>query len=360
MGHTIILNSSKNMDKSNGNIGKANYDGYKSIFEAIEKFSIPYDEIYFNKPYANYYIDNNSTTTFNDLEKQIGFYKTSVEERDFNQIIHDKMDIITKKSNNNKLHGEIHYYLNIPQSLKKYFPIFINYGTNWYSLEKIKGITLSYLYVNESLSKELFITFLKMFNDIHNTKIINEVISVFNNELNNNINIYENYTNKIIERYKNYDYSKFIGSNEIYNSLIESLNLYEKNNKGIKGIIHGDAVFSNCLVDENNLFKLIDMRGKNNNTLTIFGDILYDYAKIYQSLIGYDEILLKKNVSNYYRKNLINIFFSFIKEYIGEEYIDLIKIITKSLLFTLIPLHNNDNCKDFYKLIDDKYIQHAL
>ena len=353
MGHIIILHTSKNMDKFNANIGKVNKYGYKIIFETIEKYSIPYDEIYFNKPYADFYIDNKSISTFNDLEKQIGFYKTSIEERDFNQIINDKMDIIIKKSNNNKLHGEIHYYLNIPQSLKKYFPIFINYGKNWYSLEKIKGITMSYLYVNESLSNETFIEFLKMFKDIHETKINSETIEIFDNKLNNNIDIYENYTNKIIERYKNYDYSIFEGSSEIYNNLIDFFIIYEKNNNGIKGIIHGDAVFSNCLIDENNIFKLIDMRGKNNDTLTIFGDILYDYAKIYQSLIGYDEILLKKNVSNCYRKNLINIFFSFIKENIGDKYIDFIKIITKSLLFTLIPLHNNDNCKDFYKLINN-------
>jgi capsule biosynthesis phosphatase len=351
MGHVIILNTSKDMNKFNGNIGKVNKSGYKIILDAIEKFNIPYDEIYFNKPYADFYIDNNSISTFNDLEKQIGFYKTFVEERDFNQIIHDKMDIITKRSNNNKLHGEIHYYLNIPQSLKKYFPLFINYGTNWYSLEKIKGITMSYLYVNESLSNETFINFLEMFKNIHETKIDNETVTIFDNIITQNINIYENYSNKIKDRYKNYDYSKFSGSHEIYNNIIESLTLYEKNNKGIKGIIHGDSVFSNCLIDENNSFKLIDMRGKNNDTLTIFGDILYDYAKIYQSIIGYDEILLKKNVSNYYRKNLINIFFSFIKDFIGEEYIEIIKIITKSLLFTLIPLHNNDNCNDFYKLI---------
>jgi len=353
MGHFIILDTSKNMDKFNGNIGKVNKVGYKIIYDALEKFNIPYDEIYFNKPYADFYIDNNSLSTFNDLEKQIGFYKTSVEERDFNEIINDKMDIIIKKSNNDKLHGEIHYYLNIPQTLKKYFPIFISYGTNWYSLEKIKGITMSYLYVNESLTTETFTDFLKMFKDIHETKIEYETTSIFNNTLNNNINIYENYSNKIIERYKNYDYSKFNKSNELYNSLIEFFKLYESNNSGIKGIIHGDAVFSNCLIDENNLFKLIDMRGKNKDVLTIFGDILYDYAKIYQSLIGYDEILLKKNVSNYYRKNLINIFFSFIKDNIGEKYIEYIKMITKSLLFTLIPLHNNDNCIDFYKLINN-------
>ena len=36
------------------------------------------------------------------------------------------------------------------------------------------------------------------------------------------------------------------------------------------------------------------MRGKVGDKLTIYGDWLYDWAKIYQSIIGYDEILLSK------------------------------------------------------------------
>ena len=93
------------------------------------------------------------------------------------------------------------------------------------------------------------------------------------------------------------------------------------------------------------------MRGKLDNVLTIYGDIVYDYAKVYQSLLGYDEILLDKIVSNEYRKKLINIFIDFIKENLGEKYINIIKMITKSLLLTLLPLHNNNKCIKFYNLI---------
>ena len=148
--------------------------------------------------------------------------------------------------------------------------------------------------------------------------------------------------------------------NSIYNSLIEYLTEYEANKNGIFGIIHGDAVFSNCIVDENNSFKLIDMRGKLDDVLTIYGDILYDYAKVYQSLLGYDEILLDKIVSNEYRKKLINVFIDFIKENLGEKYINMIKMITKSLLLTLLPLHNNNKCIKFYNLISDIYTDEHL
>ena len=94
------------------------------------------------------------------------------------------------------------------------------------------------------------------------------------------------------------------------------------------------------------------MRGKIGNTLTLYGDIFYDYAKIYQSLLGYDEILLDKQVSNDYKHKLTKIFFNYIKKNYGEEYIIIIKNITNSLLFTLIPLHNDPKCIDYYNLIN--------
>lgn len=342
-GHYIIIYTSRGMKNNNGNLGSVFKDISKITFDTLEKFDIPYDEIYFGKPYADFYIDDLAINSYDDLEKKIGFYKTSIKERDFNEIKYEKMDIIVKKSNNNKLHGEIFYYQNIPSEIKNYFPIFIDYGNDWYSMEKINGITLSYLYVNESLSEDILNKYLEIFYKIHNLN--------YAEKQDNNNNIYDNYVNKIIDRYNGYNYSTFENSENVYNKLIEYFTNYEKENKGIKGIIHGDAVFSNCIIDCNNNFKLIDMRGKINENNTIFGDILYDYAKIYQSLIGYDEILLDKILSNDYKKKLLNIFNSFIINKIGSQYIDIIKMITNSLLFTLIPLHKNKKCEYFYKLI---------
>ena len=350
LGHYIIIYTERSMKTHKSNIGLVLKDISKITFDTLEKFNIPYDEIYFGKPYADFYIDDLAINAHDDLEKKIGIYKTSIQERDFNEIKHDKMDIIIKKSSNDKLQGEIYYYTNMPKEIKKYFPIFIDYGDDYYILEKINGITLSYLYVNESLSEDILYKYLLLINKIHKIHEIHTLDDKYENI--ENINIYDNYSNKIKSRYKSYDYSKFMRSEIIYNKLINYFDNYEKNNDGILGIVHGDAVFSNCIIDNNNNFKLIDMRGKLNNINTIYGDILYDYAKIYQSLIGYDEILLNKILSNDYKKNLLNIFISFINEILGEKYLEIIKMISNSLLFTLIPLHNNRKCIDFYNLIN--------
>jgi capsule biosynthesis phosphatase len=343
LGHYIIIYTARRMKTYNGNIGCVIKDVSEITIQTLKKFDIPYDELYFGKPYADFYIDDLAINAYDDLEKKIGFYQTSIKERYFNEITSSKLDIITKKSKNNSLKGEIYYYKNIPDKIKEYFPLFISNGIDWYSIEKINGITLSYLFVNESLTSELFEKYLHIFNIIHNLKADNK---------NKNYNIYDNYNNKIKQRYTEFDYSNYKNSEYIYNKLIEYFINYEKENKGIEGIIHGDPVFSNCILDNNNNFKFIDMRGKINNDLTIYGDILYDYSKIYQSLIGYDEILLNKILPNEYKKNLLNIFVSFINKNVGTEYFDHIKMITNSLLFTLLPLHNNNKCHSFYNLIE--------
>lgn len=57
-----------------------------------------------------------------------------------------------------------------------------------------------------------------------------------------------------------------------------------------KNIIHGDCWFSNILLHKHNIY-FIDMRGKFGDKLTWKGDSVYDYGKIYQSILGLDLII---------------------------------------------------------------------
>ena len=58
-----------------------------------------------------------------------------------------------------------------------------------------------------------------------------------------------------------------------------------------------------------------------------------------------------KTISDTYRKELIDAFTLFIVNNFNENTMKNIVIITNSLLFTLLPLHNNDKCKDYFNLI---------
>ncbi len=58
--------------------------------------------------------------------------------------------------------------------------------------------------------------------------------------------------------------------------------------------IHGDCTFSNMMLDEENSPVLIDPRGYFGYT-SLYGDEMYDWAKLYYSLVGnYDRFNLKK------------------------------------------------------------------
>ena len=128
------------------------------------------------------------------------------------------------------------------------------------------------------------------------------------------------------------------------------LSQYQKNQKGKKSIIHGDLVFSNIFFDLKKDLKLIDPRGGQQNKFTIIGDLFYDFAKIYQSLTGYEHILNdKKNYKEKYYQNLKNQFEAFFKENFGNDQFEYLKYLTISLYISLIPLHDKKNWRKFFQ-----------
>ena len=56
------------------------------------------------------------------------------------------------------------------------FPLFIDYDINnkWYIVEKVKGITLNSLYINELLNEEILIHVMNSIKRIQNLKIIDK------------------------------------------------------------------------------------------------------------------------------------------------------------------------------------------
>ena len=341
-GHTIIIYTARRMKTFQGNQGKLSANIGKVTFDSLEKLDIPFDEIYFGKPYADYYIDDKAISCYNDLEKELGFYQDIIKPRDFNTLVENTIEIFTKKSDD--LSGEIYYYQNIPKCIKDMFPIFIDNDNNskWYSIEKIKGLTLSNMYLSELLSLKLLEHVMKSIKRIQHVELSDS----------KKLDIYANYIDKLVDRYESYDYSKFTDSEHIFNCLKKFLDIYQKKNMGKRVCIHGDPVFSNILINQYDKIKFIDMRGKLGSELTIEGDWLYDWAKLYQSLIGYDEILLNKEMNLEYKQNMINHFENIFISWYGENDLKNLKMITNSLLFTLIPLHDNTKCVKYFKLIN--------
>ncbi|HED3064134.1 capsular biosynthesis protein [Kluyvera ascorbata] len=60
-GFTIVLNTSRNMNSYNNNIGLINKNTLPTIISWLEKNDIPYDEIYVGKPWCGhdgFYVDD--------------------------------------------------------------------------------------------------------------------------------------------------------------------------------------------------------------------------------------------------------------------------------------------------------------
>jgi len=338
LGHTIIIYTARRMKTHKGNVGAIIADIGKITFETLDKFNIPYDEIYFGKPYANFYIDDLAINANLALDKSIGIYNTNTTPRNFNKIEYNN-NTVTKTTANK---GEIFWYQNIPDPIRKYFPKVLDIVGNNITLEYIDGVSYSYLYVDKSLTDLDITKLISSISDIH---------SSYHSLL--KTDIYSNYSKKLQSRYNNNleIYNRYPSSSYLFEIINNKLLKYETSKIGSPSVIHGDPVFTNIFKTEDGL-KFIDMRGKIGDELTIFGDAYYDLAKIYQSLIGYDYILNNIEIDIPYTQKMTSHF----ESHFSQKQINIIRLITASLLFSLLPLHeeNKTQFHKYFKLI--KYL----
>lgn len=59
-GHYIIINTARHMKTTDSNLGLLNAKVTKLTLDWLEKNNVPFDEIYFGKPWAHLYIDDNA------------------------------------------------------------------------------------------------------------------------------------------------------------------------------------------------------------------------------------------------------------------------------------------------------------
>ena len=84
------------MKTHSGNNGKLLADIGLITFNTLKKYEIPFDEIYFGKPYANVYVDDLAMNCFDDMEKGIGYYMDKIEPRDFNKLVNNSIETYKK------------------------------------------------------------------------------------------------------------------------------------------------------------------------------------------------------------------------------------------------------------------------
>lgn len=341
LGHTIIIHTARRMKTHQGNLGGVIKDIGKITLDSLDALGIPYDEIYFGKPYADFYIDDKAVPAYSQLQKIIGFYEwhQKVDPRLFNSIRIDGNKVIKTSLHTDKLNAEIHYYQYLPPQVQHFFPKFLGYTPDTsYELEHIESPTASILYVTESLSTSQFLRILESLQQLH-TIVPESILTA------EELKTY--YLQKLEERT-----SGLSGFPKLPLLISACSSFLSTRHIGpCLPMIHGDPVFTNILCrGEESVF--IDMRGHFANKKTLCGDPLYDYAKVYQSLLGYDEILHSSTVSHYYKDTMLQLFWNNIPSSISKREV---QQMTLYLLITLLPLHTEVIAKECYDLAMELY-----
>ena len=344
-GHTIIIYTARRMKTHSGNVGAVMKDIGSITFNTLDKFKIPYDEIIFGKPIADVYIDDRAVNPYRGDLKSMGLFI----EPEMKQIInflpsnkYNKLGVINnnvvKSGNADLLKGQLFFYKNIPSntSIQSYFPKLLMNSESSHTitmeLEYIKGIPLYTLFKHEMLSKNHMNIIMDMIQVLHNT--YSPVVSPSIEQMTNH------YIQKFKRRLSDKSIYSFKNCDDVYKHYLQKLEEYCGSSRLTSAnIIHGDLWLSNMILSFNGDIKLIDMRGEVDGVLTLGGDPLYDYAKIYQSLRGFDTLLYGDVYNSEYAKEMIHIF----RERLQELDINIDDVIMISDILILGSFHAIDD-----------------
>lgn len=329
-GAKIIIHTARGMVSYNGNKDSIMQFLYPMIKKVLSNNGIKYHELIVGKPYADYYIDDKAISSYRDLQKETGVYYAIDTETRSHHEIHIQSDIIKKSGD---LASEDYYYKYLPKELlDKFFPNIISSTPNEIVMERIKKPTYSYSLLLGALTSKDIINLLNRAYDMH---------------MYNPMDITNwGYTEKVLDRYN--DNVAFYNRLGCTDKDIENIIVNNMPTQG--GIIHGDLVFTNVFDD-----KFIDPRGSWDGVPSIYGDIHYDYAKILQSLYGYDYALNNVSIQTGYLKSLRETFKEWYKDMFGNWQYSLLQHKTRLLIISMLPLHKEDikRCERFIQLLND-------
>lgn len=299
--------------------------------------------------------------------------KLEVKAREFNHITIDKNRSILQKYSDDreKLIGEIKWYLKLPSEIEYVRPRIFEYSTAYdapfIAMEYYAYHTVHELFLYGDLNCHQWTD---IFNRIH---FVICDLKRYTVEDDNIIHALEDmYLVKTLQRFDrmrsdgrfNAFFSKNIDVNHVtYKSLDTICDILEdiipKMLYDVETfhIIHGDLCFANIMVDGNFSFiKVIDPRGKF-GTYDIYGDGRYELAKLFHSIDGkYDFIIkdlfsidfdLEDAVINFQisdRKrefDLCKLFMDIFEPEIGDD-MRQVELIESLLFLSMIPLHGEN------------------
>jgi len=369
-GHIIIITTSRGMVGES--VGAAIAKVGNVTFSTLTELGIPYHELHFGKPHADVYIDSRSLNAQGDVERDLGWnisgvgnktphdlLEGAVDARAFNMVRAAGKENVMKCSKSEILRGECFWYRSIPPELASLFPrlLEISEGVedahgeafSTITMSKVPGVTFAHLATARVLMAQWVRRLVRALHSIHCHKP--SLMSAAANEPRaTNSELCSNYAKKVAKRFKKHKlFYETLGeeigldTNAVAMSILGFLEEYEAGERAMHAhYIHGDPVFSNVMRTDEDTVVLVDMRGELGSRLTTQGDVLYDLSKVYQSLSGYDFMLLDQPSDETTSEALDKLRAAFWDE-VRSLYPDVshrdVRLHTAAHFFTIVPLH---------------------
>mmetsp|Transcript_70018 Transcript_70018/g.158305 ORF Transcript_70018/g.158305 Transcript_70018/m.158305 type:complete len:415 (+) Transcript_70018:1622-2866(+) len=391
------------MRNHSGNLGAVMREVGAATFQCLADFDIPYDELIFGKPEADVYVGRKHVSSMMDTCKEIGWFvsqtehkglKGAVAPRDFNTVKPVDDTHVFKTGPRDIMRGEVHWYKSIPEQLADLFPkvrgVEDGEGVTFHDavsivMERVDGVTLTQLLVSGGLTSGRLRALMQAMRRLHACPMqsssggegggggggegasegASEGGSFPGRPLSSELAA--NYAPKVVDRYQKHQelYQSFEAQvpelKQMFEAVQSFLEDYAKAERfAVAAYIHGDPVFSNVILEKSGGVKLIDMRGALGGRLTTSGDRNYDLSKLFQSLCGYDFMLLDtwhsmSPIRHSMLKNLKAIFWECVREHYCEPAQEAaassestsafellrrdVSLITAAHYFTIVPLH---------------------
>jgi len=308
-GHTIIIYTARRMLTHNCNVGRVMKDIGAVTFETLDRFGIEYDEIIFGKPIADIYIDDRAVNPYRSDMLSMGLFQFEQKEHIINQLPPNKHNSISlvdgrivKTGPSHLLRGQAFFYKNIPNSLTC-FPLCYSTteqdGTVKLELEYLRGVPLFHLLKHGLFSTVHMDYLFHLLDLIHNAVTDIEMPAIGD--------IAEDYLEKFQKRLSNAEIYPFTNREDVLQAFNKKLKEYVQSDRLTRvPVIHGDFWLSNMILTfKQGKIKCFDMKGSVGSRFCLGGDPLYDYAKLYQSILGYDCVLWDCTYPETYKNTLL-------------------------------------------------------
>uniref|UniRef100_A0A7S2NU04 Aminoglycoside phosphotransferase domain-containing protein n=1 Tax=Zooxanthella nutricula TaxID=1333877 RepID=A0A7S2NU04_9DINO len=366
-GHTIVIVTSRGMDLGRG-LDAALAEAGSITFKTLAQFAIPYDELHFGKPCADIYVDSRTLNAQPDIiERDLGWHAGptspadealdgAIDARAFNLVRAKGHAHVLKSSTWEILRGECHWYRSIHPGVASLFPkpleIVDGDGSKPHAsitMEKVVGVSFSHLATSRLLLRGSLRKMVQAIHRVH-TQVPVDGSPVAGEQRATTQELCSNYATKVRKRvakyrelYRELGNEAGLDTDRMAKVVVGFLQEFEESGRAKHAFyIHGDPVFSNILRTPDDEVVFIDMRGELGSRLTTQGDVHYDLSKVYQSLCGYDFMLLDQlldETSSEIFDGLRAAFWEDVRRLYPDVSHRDVRLHTAAHFFAIVPLH---------------------